>query len=71
MDLFPSSGEKGEKTPTQLGPLERANLNQWTWGRKQIQFPKWCVFKCLEYRTMEKSKKPSNPVNLEEGSQDG
>jgi hypothetical protein len=20
----------GEKTPTQLGPLERANLNQWT-----------------------------------------
>jgi hypothetical protein len=30
MDLFPSSGEDGEKTPTQLGPLERANLNHWT-----------------------------------------
>jgi hypothetical protein len=25
LDLFPSSGERGE-TPTQLGPLERANL---------------------------------------------
>jgi hypothetical protein len=29
VDLFPSSGEGGrEKTPTQLGHLERANLNQ-------------------------------------------
>jgi hypothetical protein len=28
LDLFPSSGKCGEKTPTQLGPLERANLNQ-------------------------------------------
>jgi hypothetical protein len=27
MGLFPSSGERG-KTPTLLGPLERANLNQ-------------------------------------------
>jgi hypothetical protein len=27
LDLFPSSDEGGEKTPTQLGPLERANLN--------------------------------------------
>jgi hypothetical protein len=27
LDLLPSSGERGEKTPTQLGPLERANLN--------------------------------------------
>jgi hypothetical protein len=27
-DLFPSSGE-GRKTPTLLGPLERANLNHW------------------------------------------
>jgi hypothetical protein len=27
LDLFPSSGEGGEKTPTQLGPLKRANLN--------------------------------------------
>jgi hypothetical protein len=36
LDLFPSSGgEVGEKTPTQLGPLERANL--------KLQFPKRCV----------------------------
>jgi hypothetical protein len=27
LDLFPSSGEGGEKALTQLGPLERANLN--------------------------------------------
>jgi hypothetical protein len=25
LDLFPSSGERGEKTPTHLGSLERAN----------------------------------------------
>jgi hypothetical protein len=31
LDLFPSSG-KGEETSTQLGPLERANPNQWTNG---------------------------------------
>jgi hypothetical protein len=32
LDLFPSSGEGGggKKTPTQLGPLERANLTYWT-----------------------------------------
>jgi hypothetical protein len=29
LDLFPSSGQGG-KTPSQLGPLERANLNHWT-----------------------------------------
>jgi hypothetical protein len=41
-DLFPYSGEAG-KTPTQLGPFERGNLNPvLTWGRKQIQFPKSC-----------------------------
>jgi hypothetical protein len=28
LDLFPSSGEGG-KTPTLLGPLERASLNHW------------------------------------------
>jgi hypothetical protein len=32
LDLFPSSGEEGEKTPTQLGPSEGANLNHWTWA---------------------------------------
>jgi hypothetical protein len=31
MDLFPSSGDGG-KTRTQLGPLERANLNQLSRG---------------------------------------
>jgi hypothetical protein len=30
LDLFASSGEGGEKTPAQLGPLKRANLNHWT-----------------------------------------
>jgi hypothetical protein len=35
LDLFPSSGEGGEKTPTQLGPVERAHLNHWI-----VQFPK-------------------------------
>jgi hypothetical protein len=29
LDLLPSSGER-VKTPTLLGPLERANLNHWT-----------------------------------------
>jgi hypothetical protein len=27
LDLFPFSGEGGEKTHTRLGPLERANLS--------------------------------------------
>jgi hypothetical protein len=32
LDLFPSSGEGGEEDiySCQLGPLERANLSQWT-----------------------------------------
>jgi hypothetical protein len=46
LDLFPSSGEGGGEAPTQLGPLQRPNLNP------VIQFPKRRVF--LEYRTMEK-----------------
>jgi hypothetical protein len=29
LDLFPSSG-RGARTPSQLGPLERANLRHWT-----------------------------------------
>jgi hypothetical protein len=32
LDLFPSSG-RGGRTPSQLGPLERANLNHWNTGR--------------------------------------
>jgi hypothetical protein len=54
LDLFPSSGEGGEKTPTQLGPLERANLNHWTAPVRVTQlFNHW---------TMEKVQKPSNSV---------
>jgi hypothetical protein len=30
LDLFPSSGE-GRETPAVLCPLERSNLNHWTW----------------------------------------
>jgi hypothetical protein len=33
-----------------------------TRGRKQIQFPKSCVFCFLEYRTMDVVQKPSNSV---------
>jgi hypothetical protein len=32
------------KPPILLGPLERANLNHWTNGQIQIQFPKRRVF---------------------------
>jgi hypothetical protein len=39
---------------TLLGPLDRVNLNHWilsllTWGRKQVQFLKRCVFLYLEF----------------------
>jgi hypothetical protein len=43
-------GEK--KTPTLLGPLDRAS---------QIQFPKCCVCLDLEFLKMGKAQKPSNP----------
>jgi hypothetical protein len=39
LDLFPSSGEGGGEDTTQLGPLERANLNHWT-SDGNILFPK-------------------------------
>jgi hypothetical protein len=70
LDLFPFSGE-GEKTPIQLGPIERANLNHWkgskwvgvfsapfTWGRKQIQFPKRRVSIPKNTRRWKKFKPP-------------
>jgi hypothetical protein len=38
LDLFPSSGKEG-KTPTQLGTLERANLNHWTIPVRYTQLP--------------------------------
>jgi hypothetical protein len=44
LDLFPSLGE-GEKTPTQFGPLERANLNHWTSGLSR------CLLSHLHLRT--------------------
>jgi hypothetical protein len=35
LDLFSSSG-KGGKSPTQLGPLERANMNHWSSDWSQL-----------------------------------
>jgi hypothetical protein len=71
----------GQKTPTQLGPLERANLNHW-WLRAQMSR---CLLphlhlrtdtdpvsetSCsLEYRTMEKVQKPSNSVRYTPSSE--
>jgi hypothetical protein len=37
LDLFPSSGKKGEEDTYSLGPLERANLNHWTTAVKFTQ----------------------------------
>jgi hypothetical protein len=34
LELFLSSGERAE-THTLLGPLEKANLNHWTWSQFQ------------------------------------
>jgi hypothetical protein len=42
------------KTHTQLGPLERANLNHW------FTFPKRRVLCYPEFLTMKKVQKPSN-----------
>jgi hypothetical protein len=36
LDLFPSPGEERE-SPTLLGPLERADLNHWTFSFSGIQ----------------------------------
>jgi hypothetical protein len=46
----------GGKAPTQLGPLERANLNHWT------KFPERRVFLFLEYLSLDKVQKPTNSV---------
>jgi hypothetical protein len=50
MNLFPSSGE-GRKTPTLLGPLERANLNHWTIGSLFLRDPTECAYSSLHLRT--------------------
>jgi hypothetical protein len=41
LDLLLSSDERGEKTPTQLGPLERANLNHWNCNSIEKVFQKY------------------------------
>jgi hypothetical protein len=40
--------------------LNWVGVSPFTWGRKQIQFPKRRVFYFLEYRTMDKVRKPRN-----------
>jgi hypothetical protein len=47
----------GEKTPTQLGPLERANLNHFYLRTETDPVSETSCF--LEYRTMEKVQKNS------------
>jgi hypothetical protein len=37
---------------------------RFTWGQKQIQFPKRCVAKYLELRTTDKEEEPSNSETL-------
>jgi alpha-D-ribose 1-methylphosphonate 5-triphosphate diphosphatase PhnM len=52
----------GEKTSTQLGPLERANLSHWTHLHLRTETDPVSETSCfLEYRTMEKVQK--NSVN--------
>jgi hypothetical protein len=65
LDLFPSSGESGGED-TQLGPLERANINHWTSLLPHLHLrtetdPVSEMSCFLEYRTMEKVQK--NSVN--------
>jgi hypothetical protein len=38
----------------------RAIASHFTWGWKQIQFPKRCVLQFLEYQMMDQVQKPSN-----------
>jgi hypothetical protein len=51
LNLFPSSGEGGEwlRLALSKGP-NRVDVSPLTWGRKQIQFLKRCVFQFLEHR---------------------
>jgi hypothetical protein len=48
----------GEKTPTQLGPLERANLNHLRTDTDPVSE----TLCSLEYQTMEKVQKSNNSV---------
>jgi hypothetical protein len=51
---------RGWETPTLLGPLERANLNHSPHLRKETD-PVSETLCSLEYRTVDKVQKPSNP----------
>jgi hypothetical protein len=53
--MLPSSGEG-------LAPSERANIHHWAGHGtlKQIQFPKRCVFKYLEFRATGAIQKSNN-----------
>jgi hypothetical protein len=44
------------------GPSWVGVFSPFTWGRKQIQFPRRRVLYFLEHRTMEKVQKPSNSM---------
>jgi hypothetical protein len=46
LDLFPSSGE-GRETSTLLGPLERANHNQWLSFRNAM-FSSYLKFRTID-----------------------
>jgi hypothetical protein len=64
LDLFPSSDEGAGEDTYSVGPLRKNNWvgvfsPTFTWGRKQIQFPKRRVL----YNTR-RWKKPQNPVIL-------
>jgi hypothetical protein len=69
LDLFPSSGKK---TPTQLGPLERANVNHCLLPPFYLRTETdpvsetSCSFK---YRTMDKVHKPRNSLCYSPSSQ--
>jgi hypothetical protein len=63
LDLFPSSGEERE-TPTQLGPIESANLNHWIWFSPEdgsLPVSETCV---LVFRIPDDGKTPKTPTVL-------
>jgi hypothetical protein len=51
---------RGQETPTQLGPLERASFNPIEDGNR-FSFRNVALFSFLEYRTMDKVQKRSSP----------
>jgi hypothetical protein len=85
--LFPPSGKKGggKKTPTQLGPLERSNLNHWTSDLEGAQLSRCLssppfylrtetdpVFETscsFKHRTMDKVQKRRNSLCYSKSSQ--